>query len=76
MYRYIFISHLKHLKISFILFTTCTYNYIYCNIDNSTYDMHLFYTYLFLSHDEFAKIITLGSLVSLLFPISIESIVI
>ena len=45
---------------------------IYCNIDNPTYDMHLFYTYLL----DFAKIIILGSLVPLLVPISIESIVI
>ena len=49
---------------------------IYCNIDNPTYDMHLFYTYL-LPRGDFAKIIILppGSLVPLLFPISIESIV-
>ena len=43
----------------------------YCNIDNPTYDMHLFYTYR-LPHGDF---IILGSLVPLLFPISIESIV-
>ena len=48
---------------------------IYCNIDNPTYDMHLFYPYL-LSLGDFAKFAILGSLVPLLFPISIESIVI
>ena len=48
---------------------------IYCNIDNPTYDMHLFYTYV-LPLGDFAKITILGSLVPLLFPISIESIVI
>lgn len=44
---------------------------IYCNIDNPTYDMHLFYSYL-LPRGDFAKNIILGSLVPLLFPISIE----
>ena len=34
---------------------------IYCNIDNPTYDMHLFYTYL-LPLGDFAKITLLGSL--------------
>ena len=48
---------------------------IYCNIDSPTYDMHLFYTYL-LSLGDFAKSTILGSLVPLLFPISIESILI
>ena len=47
---------------------------IYSNIDNPTHDMHLFYTYL-LPRGDFAKTIILGSLVPLLFPISIESIV-
>ena len=48
---------------------------VYCNIDNPTYDIHLFYTYL-LRLGDFAKITIIGSLVPLLFPISIESIVI
>ena len=48
---------------------------IYCNIDNPIYDMHLFYTYL-LPLDDFSKITIIGGLVPLLFPISIESIVI
>ena len=51
------------------------YIIINCNIDNPTYDMHLFYTYL-LPHGDFAKIIMLGSLIPLLVPISIEPIVI
>ena len=45
---------------------------IYCNIDNSTNDIHLFYTYR-LPLGDFAKITILGSLVLLLFPILIES---
>ena len=47
------------------------YIIINCNIDNPTYDMHLFYTY-FLPHGDFEKIIILGSLVPLLVPSSFE----
>ena len=63
-----------HIYFSFKTFENIVYLLyiiiIYCNIDNPTYDMHLFYTYLL----DFAKIIILGSLVPLLVPISIESI--
>ena len=48
---------------------------IYCNMYNPTDDIHLFYTYR-LPLGDFAKITILGSLVPLLFPISIQSIVI
>ena len=65
-----------HIYFSFKTFENIVYLLyiiiIYCNIDNPTCDMHLFYTYLL----DFAKIIILGSLVPLLVPISIESIVI